>query len=218
VTKAIPKSCQQRHHSYPSDEAGAACLGCGKKRGSREPRALGASGVQGLRAALGVSQSAPPPEQQQSPPAPEPIASAPAPAVAPPAAELEPSKASEVIWPTVAHWGTNLFQSGVEWGLEKRKRLANDPQPETRAKFEKCLAVQLGIWFPDVQAGPLGQLLLAGFLMAGEMAWNAEKIAAPEPPARAVPGAQTPPPAENESPGAAPAAATDQEQALLRIL
>jgi hypothetical protein len=226
--KRLPRSCQQRHHSYPSDEPGAECTGCGKKRGTREARALGAGGVLGLRAALGISELPSPEghEQQQPTPAPAVVASPPAPAEASPPAELVPTrpKPSTVLWPRVARRGTQLFEAVVEWSLEKRGRRANEPEPEDRAEFEAALGEQLGIWFPDVAAGPMTRLVMAGGFIAAEMSWNAEKLPPKAPEAKQTPAAQTPPPAPpaeghpNNGASTAHVAVTEAEAAILRLL
>jgi hypothetical protein len=225
--KRIPKSCQQRHHSYDSDGLDAVCLGCGKKRGTREPRALGAGGAQSLRTALGLPGSpAPGPEQQprQPEPGPETVASPPGPAAAPAAAEIEQleprrPKPSTVIWPKVAHRLTQAFDTLTDAMVEKTGRVPNAAEPEDLQDFEGALAEQLGIWFPDVAAGPKARMGLAAFFIVMEKRWNAEKMAAVPPVAAKAPTA-TPPPAEDPRPAdsAAPDAATANERALLHLL
>lgn len=225
AAKRIPKSCQQRHHSYDSDGTDAVCLGCGKRRGTREARALGAGGAQSLRAALGigdqvVSPVEAPEKQQQPQPGPEVAPFLPGPAAAP-AAELEPqrSRPSAVIWPKVAHRLTQAFDTLTDALVEKTGRVPNDAEPEDLQDFEGALGEQLGIWFPDVAAGPKARMGLAAFFIVMEKRWNAEKVAPAAAPAVKAPTA-TQPPAENHRPAPSVVhdADIDQEEALLRAL
>lgn len=212
MAKTIPKSCRHRHHSYPSDDPGAECLGCGKKRGAYSPRALGAAGVGGLRAALGITDSqgaGPPQEKQQPPPAPETASSAPA--VAPLLDQAEPRDLdrprrppSSVLWPKVAHRLTQAFDSVTDTVIEKTGRVPNSAEPEDLAEFEGALAEQLGIWFPDVAAGPKARMGMAAFFIVMGKRWNAEKIAPPKPTMVIPTPTPTTPPPQPPAPPAQP--------------
>jgi hypothetical protein len=218
----IPKPCLQRHHNYGTD---GVCAGCGKKRGTREPRAGGA----GLRAALGINDVQP---KREDPPAtdagegdaggrPAPVAS---PQPAPAAAPDKPKRGAR-FWQRVAEKLWWVFDTGTDALIERTGRVPNAPQEETVTEFQEELATKLATWFPDREMGPGAACIVAGGFIIAEKAWNAEKIAPPPP--KAPTATTTPPPEPRPTPteetppnghSAAPAAATEAEVALLQSL
>ncbi len=216
-----PKSCQQRHHSYESDAPGAKCLGCGKVRGTRETRALGAGGAAALRASLGLhpqtdSGISQPPDHK---PAPEVVSSAPA---ATPDLEPEPAKKRSRLWPRVARRLTQVFDAASDAFVEKvLKRQPNDAEVEDVEEFEEELAAKLAIWFPDIAMGPGMGVLMAGTFIVAEKAWNAERIAPAEKPQKLttpITPQPPPPPAPPPTNGAHAAGMTDDVETLLHDL
>lgn len=232
MTTTIPKPCQQRHHNYGDD---GLCAGCGKKRGTREARALGAGGAGALRAALGLNDAL---HQKKDPADGAPDggsgegkavqADALPPAL--PSPPPEKPRPSARLWPRVAKRLTQAFDAATDAAVERSGYQPNAAEDEDLQDFEGALAEQLGVWFPDVAAGPKARMGLAAFFVVMEKRWNAEKIAKPAGPVKltSVPPAGEPPPPTSvpptepqqpaQSESAAPVAATESELTLLRDL
>jgi hypothetical protein len=207
--KPIPKACRNRHHSYPSDEPGAACAGCGRVRGARSARALGAEGAQSLRAALGVARAEPARTEASEPPTQEAANISPleetAPAPTAPAPTLpDPQDAKRKrLAPRMAARLTKVFDAATDWAVERSGRVPNDAEEEDLDDFREGLTEWLTQAMPNVVIGPKTQMGMAAFFIIAEKAWNAERVPPKPKPAELQP--VTPPAAPPGSPS--PAAA-----------
>lgn len=224
----IPKSCANRHHSYPTDAPGAVCTGCGRVRRARDGRALGAERAQSLRAALGVanpaasSNSAGPVVNGH--PADTGGGAVSPDTTPPPASLIDPGDAKRKrLAPRMAKRLTQVFIAATGAAIERwGRRVPNDPEPEDVAEFEEGLSEQLRVWMPEVELSPPVQMAMAGVFIVMEQAWNAEKLLPPAPKiaATTTPTPAPPPPSPPAPPpnGVHDADSTRGAETLLRDL
>ncbi len=225
-------TCKGRHHDWTTKAAGGACRKCktpwkpaGRPKGATKLRA-GEAVAQRMAATLGI---APPVDSPVSPLAPvqeagaaasrELAAAGPAASAAPasPAPADEQKKASDYPEPSplmarVAKRATKLFDTLTDAALEMIDKEDGEADPDDLADFEKALASQLTVWFPNAALSPAKQLLLSGGFIVGEK-WMTAKTVERQPAREAITAAR---PAELAEPASGAPAVTSTSPPTLR--
>lgn len=204
-------ACKGRHHDWTTKAAGGACRKCktpwkpaGRPKGSTTKLRAGEAVAQRMAATLGIA--APPagspptplgPVQEAGPMAATelaaagPAASGGSPSPAPADEQKAPGEYPEPspLMARVAKRATKLFDTLTDAALEMIDKEDGEADPDDLADFEKALASQLTVWFPNAALSPAKQLLLSGGFIVGEK-WMTAKTVERQPAREAITAAR----------------------------